>query len=91
MGHGLSLKVVTGFCWIAQIEICCQVSWRTAFLPFVCWVPFPIYMPIYTLLIDVVIQMGHVNCQCVIAAQKSVGSQVRRLLEEVIFLVGSVQ
>lgn len=87
MGHGLSLKAITGFCWVAQMETCCQVSWRIDFLPFVYWVPFPIY----TLLIDIVLQKGHVNCHRLSAAQKSLGSQVTRSSEEVTFLVGSVK
>lgn len=41
------------------------------------------------LLIDMVMQIGHVNCQCVSATQKSVRSQVRS--SEEVILVGSIK
>lgn len=70
-GHGLSLKVVTGFCWITQTEICCQVSWQTAFLPSVYWVLFATQVPVY-----VTDQFCYANGACKLSMYKQCSPKV---------------
>lgn len=82
-GEGI-VSIVSSACYSSRFWD--QTFYFTVLTSFCHWRHF-----CYTLLIDIVLQKGHVNCQGLSAAQKSVGSHTRRSSEEVTFLVGGVK